>query len=98
MNEFIQMAPHYLVDLSPFETSDRLNECPAARSTAIPLRGFVRRDEARLTSSPAQHREQFLPLSETERFGNAAPVTVTLAGDRRIVGQAERMHSDHARQ
>ena len=28
MNEFIQMAPHYLVDLSPFETSDRLNRCP----------------------------------------------------------------------
>lgn len=30
MNEFIQMAPHYLVDQSPFETSDRLNECPVS--------------------------------------------------------------------
>ena len=28
MNEFIQMARYYLVDLSPFETSDRLNQCP----------------------------------------------------------------------
>lgn len=70
----------------------------SARSTAIPLRGFFRREEARLTSSLAQHREQFLPRPETERFGNAAPVTVSLAGDRRIVGQAERMPSDHARQ
>ena len=28
MNEFIQMAPYFLTDLSPFETSDRLNQCP----------------------------------------------------------------------
>jgi hypothetical protein len=28
MNQFIQMAPSFLVDLSPFETSDRLNRCP----------------------------------------------------------------------
>ena len=34
MNDFIQIAPHYLNDLSPFETSDRLNHCPVS-----PLRG-----------------------------------------------------------
>jgi len=28
MNEFIFMAKHYLEDLSPIETSDRLNDCP----------------------------------------------------------------------
>ena len=28
MNDFNQMARHYLMDLSPFETSDRLNQCP----------------------------------------------------------------------
>jgi hypothetical protein len=31
-------------------------------------------------------------------FSNAAPVTGTLAGGRRIVGLAERMPSDHGRQ
>ena len=28
MNEFIFLAKHYLEDLSPIETSDRLNDCP----------------------------------------------------------------------
>ena len=36
MNEFIQMASLYLVDLSPVETSDRLNGCPVG-----PLGGRV---------------------------------------------------------
>ena len=30
MNEFIFMAKVYLADLSPVETSDRLNECPVS--------------------------------------------------------------------
>jgi len=30
MNEFIFMAKEYLVDLSPIETSDRLNHCPVS--------------------------------------------------------------------
>lgn len=34
MNEFIFMAKLYLPDLSPFETADRVNECPVG-----PLRG-----------------------------------------------------------
>lgn len=30
MNDFIQMARYYLEDLSPHETSDRLNQCPVS--------------------------------------------------------------------
>ena len=30
MNDFIQMAPHFLTDLSAFETSDRLNQVPVS--------------------------------------------------------------------
>lgn len=30
MNEFIFMAKGYLEDLSPLETSDRLNDCPVS--------------------------------------------------------------------
>jgi hypothetical protein len=39
MNEFIFMAKYYLEDLSPFETSDRLNDCPVG-----PLGGKFPRD------------------------------------------------------
>jgi Domain of unknown function (DUF6933) len=39
MNDFIFMAKLYLTDLSPSETSDRLNECPVS-----PLRGKFPRD------------------------------------------------------
>jgi hypothetical protein len=39
MNEFIFMAKYFLEDLSPFETSDRLNDCPVG-----PLGGKFPRD------------------------------------------------------
>jgi hypothetical protein len=39
MNEFVFMAKYYLLDLSPAETSDRLNDCPVG-----PLGGKFPRD------------------------------------------------------